>query len=68
VSYQLHATAALVLSQVRPCGICGGRSVIGVGLRVLRFPMPLLIPATASNSLIVLTSMEHGLIPDIVAE
>jgi hypothetical protein len=31
--------------QVRSCGICGGHSDAGAGfLRVLRFPLPILIP------------------------
>jgi hypothetical protein len=42
------APAARVRSQVRSCGICGGQSGIRAGfLRVLRFPLPILIPPSA---------------------
>jgi hypothetical protein len=38
-------------SPVRPCGIRGGQSGAGAGfLRVLRFPLPILIPSTAPHS------------------
>jgi hypothetical protein len=37
-----------VRSQVRSCRICGEQSGTGAGfLRVLRFPLPILIPPTA---------------------
>jgi hypothetical protein len=40
--------AARVRSQIRSCEICGGQSGTGAGfLRVLRFPLPILIPPTA---------------------
>jgi hypothetical protein len=46
-------TFSPVRYQVRLCGICGGESSTGLGpLRVLRFPLPLLIPPTAPCSLI----------------
>jgi hypothetical protein len=46
-----YSPASRVRSQVRSCGICGGRSVSGADfLRVLRFPLPILIPPTAPHS------------------
>jgi hypothetical protein len=40
-----------VRTQVRSCGICGGRNGIGAGfLRVFRFPLEILIPQTAPHS------------------
>jgi hypothetical protein len=47
VSRWYPTAAARVRSQVRSCGICGGQSGIGAGfLRVIRFPLPILIPPT----------------------
>jgi hypothetical protein len=44
VSHRLPTAAALVPVQVRSCDICGGQSGTGAGfLRVLRFPLPILI-------------------------
>jgi hypothetical protein len=48
VSRWLPTAAARVRSQVKSCGICGGQSGTGaVFLRILRFPLPTLIPPTA---------------------
>jgi hypothetical protein len=51
VSRWLPTTAAWVRSPIRSRGICGGQSgtVAGV-LQVLWFPLPILIPLTASHS------------------
>jgi hypothetical protein len=47
-AFPIPTAAARVRSQVRSCGFCGGQSGTGVGfLRVLRFPLPILIPPTA---------------------
>jgi hypothetical protein len=51
VSRWLPTSAAQVRAQVRTCGICGGPSGTVPGfLRVLRFPLPILIPPTAPHS------------------
>jgi hypothetical protein len=49
ISHWLPTAAAQVRSQVRSCKICGGQSGTGAGfLRVLRFPLPILIPPIAT--------------------
>jgi hypothetical protein len=54
VSRWLPTSAARVRSQVRSCGICGGQSSNGAGfLRVVRFPLPILIPPNAPYSSII---------------
>jgi hypothetical protein len=51
VSRRLPTAAAWVRSQVKSCGICGEQSGIGAGFfRVLRFPLPILIPPNAPYS------------------
>jgi hypothetical protein len=58
VSRRLPTAAARIQFRVRLCGICDGQSGTGVGfLRVTRFHLPILIPPTASYSLIVIFSM-----------
>jgi hypothetical protein len=48
VSRRLPTAAVQVPAQVRSCGICGGQSCTGRGfLRVLQFPLPILVPPTA---------------------
>jgi hypothetical protein len=49
--YLMSSAVARFRAQVRSCGICDGQSGTGAGfLRVLRFPLPILIPPTASDS------------------
>jgi hypothetical protein len=51
VSRCLPTSAAQVPAQIRSCGICGGQSVTGAGLlRLIRFPLPILIPPTVLHS------------------
>jgi hypothetical protein len=51
VSRPFPTAAARVQSQVGSCGICGGLSDTGTSfLRVVRFPLPILIPPTAPRS------------------
>jgi hypothetical protein len=52
ISRRLPTAEVWVRAQVRSCGICDGRSGTGAVffLRVLRFPLPVLIPPTAPHS------------------
>jgi hypothetical protein len=51
VTRRLPTAAARVLAQVRSCGICCRQSGTGVGfLRVLQFPLPILISPTTPHS------------------
>jgi hypothetical protein len=64
VSRQVPTAAARVRAHVRSCGICGGQIGTGAGfLRVLRFPLPMLIPAAAPHS-----SSGAGTIGELVAD
>jgi hypothetical protein len=57
VSRRLPTAATLDRFQVRPCGICGGQ--IGSGadfLRILWFPLSVLIPRTVPYSSVILYS------------
>jgi hypothetical protein len=65
VSRRLPTAAARVRFQVRSCVICGGQSGTGAGfLRVLRFPLPILIPPTTQHS----SSSGAGTIGQILAD
>jgi hypothetical protein len=51
VSRRLPIVVARVRAQVSSCGICGRQRVTGAGvLRVLRFPLTILIPSTAPST------------------
>jgi hypothetical protein len=54
-----------VRAQSRSCGTCGGQNDNGAGfLRVLRFPLPILIPPIAPHS----SSSGAGTIGQLVAD
>jgi hypothetical protein len=51
VSRRLPTAAAWVRTRVRSCRICGGQIGTGAGfLRILRFPLPIIIPTIAPPS------------------
>jgi hypothetical protein len=51
ISHRLPTTAGRVRAQVRSRGICDGQSGTEAGfLRVLRFPLPIIIQSTAPHS------------------
>jgi hypothetical protein len=61
----LPTAAARVRARVMSCGIYGGQSGTGTGfLRVLVFPLPILIPPTAPH----LPSSGAGTIGQLVAD
>jgi hypothetical protein len=66
VSRRPPTGAGRVRARFRLCGICGRQSGTGAGfLRVLQFPLPILIPPTASHSL---SSSRAGTIGQLVAD
>jgi hypothetical protein len=66
---RLLTTAARVRTQVRSCGIGGGQNGTKAGfLRVLQFPLSILIPLTAPHSLIILPSTLHNFDTDSVVK
>jgi hypothetical protein len=61
VSCRLPTVMARVRSQVSSCGICGDQCGTGAGfLRILRFPLPVLIPPTAPYSVFILWSTRYS--------
>lgn len=56
--HQLPTAAAWVQFQVKSYGVCGAQSDTGEGfLKVLKFPLPFLIPATAPYSLMLSSAL-----------
>jgi hypothetical protein len=65
ISFIARNTATVtdrILSKVKSCWIYGGQSCTEAGyLRILRFPLPVLLPPAAPHSLIILSSTLYSL-------
>jgi hypothetical protein len=60
VSHGSPIATVRIRAQVRSCGMCGGQNGTGTGfLRVLRFPVPILIPPTAPHSSSIIRGWYH---------